>query len=186
MCEFVITTLDQRLNDNATEEEIKEEVEHICTYLPKTVKDKCKAFVIMYGEQLIQYLSQEIDPVEICGKLGLCQAQKTNTDAIRNLKMSKCELCKLVTDYLSTLLEEEDSDKKIDELAVKTCAIVPQSYRQECTTLIENYGPYLVTVLQQETYEGQACSQIELCPPKASSTTTTNEVDVGDDDSVDY
>jgi len=183
MCEFVITTLDSRLKDNATEEEIKEEVEHICSYLPQTVRGKCQTFVETYGEEIIQYLSQEIDPVDICGRLGLCQPQQqTTTEAIRNLKMSRCELCMLVTDYLSTLLEEEDSDKKIDELANKTCAIVPKSYREECTSMIEDYGPYLVSVLQQETDKGKVCAQIQLCPPSL----TGNEIEDGDDDAFEY
>lgn len=46
--------------------------------------------------------------------------------------MNRCELCLLVADYLkSTIVEDPDAEKKIDELATKTCALIPKSYRQE-------------------------------------------------------
>ncbi|CAL8094179.1 unnamed protein product [Orchesella dallaii] len=164
ICEFVITTLDQQLQDNATEEEIKDKVENACTYLPKTVEGRCKVLIETFGEEIIQYLSQEVDPAEICSRLGLCKDTKKKNDAIRHLNMDRCELCMLVSDYLSTFLEESDVDKTIEYYVEKTCALIPQSYRQECNALIEDYGTYILNLLAQETDKGKVCAQVQLCP----------------------
>lgn len=115
------------------QEEIKQEVENICTHLPKTVRGRCTNFVETYGEEIIQYLSQEIDSEQICQRLGLCRSEKKDVEAIKHLKMDRCEVCMLISDYLSTIVEEEEADKNIDQLAARTCALIPKAYRQEVT-----------------------------------------------------
>lgn len=106
-------------------------MESVCTYLPKTVQGKCQNFVETYGEQIIQYLSHEIDPSDICQRIGLCQPERKDVEPIRHLKMDRCELCMLISDYLSTMVDDVQADKKIDQLAVKTCRLIPAAKRQE-------------------------------------------------------
>jgi len=168
LCEFVITRLDSMLQDNATEEEVKDTVEQICNYMPKTVKSQCREFIDEYGDTIIEYLIQELDPQEICTKLGLCG--KSDFTEIGPLVMDeykdldKCQLCMLISNYLSAFLDDPTVDTSIEKLVERVCPLLPKEHQTECKELIEDYGPYLLSLLAQATDKGKACATIDLCP----------------------
>jgi len=37
-------------------------------------------------------------------------------------------------------------------------------YGLQCTDIVEDYGPYLMSLLAQATDKGHACAQVNLCP----------------------
>lgn len=168
VCEFVIQKLVDRLSDNATEAEIKEEVEHACVYLPKTVQKPCQNFVDTYGDMVIQYLSNSADPRTICTDLELCDQASAITTRKPPVtpaedKMGKCQLCMVLSDYLSAMLEDPRVDTSIDKIAEKVCPVLPKKYASGCKEMIEDYGPYLMSLLAQATDKGKACSTLNLC-----------------------
>jgi saposin len=162
ICEFFVEQLLQRLGNNATEEEIKEEVEHACEYLPKTVRKPCENLVETYGDMIIQYLTNSADPQQLCTELGLCDdGTRTRPDA--DVAMGKCQLCMVLSDYLSAMLEDPRVDTSIDEIVEKICPVLPAKYRKGCKEMIEDYGPYLMSLLAQATDKGKACATLSLC-----------------------
>merc|ERR1712181_50663 len=79
MCEFAVTVIDERLDDEATIDQIEREVQFVCSYLPGSIGDKCEELVDMYGEKLIEALvKQEMDPKKVCSELlPSCAANKS-------------------------------------------------------------------------------------------------------------
>jgi len=73
ICEYAVSYLDKILEDKSSEEEIKEALESVCDLLPSSVKGQCDNFVDTYTDMIIQLLTGEITPKELCGYLGLCQ-----------------------------------------------------------------------------------------------------------------
>jgi len=70
MCEFAVTVIDERLDDEATIDQIEREVQFVCSYLPGTIGDKCEELVDKYGEKLIDALvKEEMDPKKVCTEL---------------------------------------------------------------------------------------------------------------------
>jgi len=70
MCEFAVTVIDERLDDEATIDQIEREVQFVCSYLPGTIGDKCEELVDKYGERLIDALvKEEMDPKKVCSEL---------------------------------------------------------------------------------------------------------------------
>ena len=80
MCEFAVTVIDERLDDEATIDQvqnqieelirqppqIEREVQFVCSYLPGTIGDKCEELVDKYGEKLIDALvKEEMDPKKV-------------------------------------------------------------------------------------------------------------------------
>jgi len=168
LCEFIMSQLDGMLKDNSTEEEIKDTVEHVCDYLPKTVRPQCRAFIEEYGDMVITYLAQSLDPQQICTEIKLCDPT-ANID-IRTIKvdetleLDRCELCVLISDYLSAFLDDPNFDSSVDKLVEKICPLLPNDYNEDCKNMIEDYGPYLLSLLAQETDKGKICTTINLCP----------------------
>jgi len=70
MCEFAISVIDERLDDEATIDQIEREVQFVCSYLPGSIGDKCEELVDKYGEKLIDALvKEEMDPKKVCSQL---------------------------------------------------------------------------------------------------------------------
>jgi len=164
ICEFALTQIDNMLGTNATEEEIIQTVEGICKRLPGTLKDQCDSFIDAYGDMIVQYLVQQLDPRQVCSELELCATvQIVETYVLTYDKVDKCELCMLISDYLSAFLADPKFEGNIEKLVENICPLLPASRKQECKDLIEDYGAYLLSLLAQETDKGKVCAAINLC-----------------------
>nr|XP_019949387.1 PREDICTED: prosaposin isoform X1 [Paralichthys olivaceus] len=72
VCETAITYIDKILEKNATEEQIKEAVRKVCSFLPDSFKTECDQMIVQYEPMLVQLLLQMLDPEFVCMKLGAC------------------------------------------------------------------------------------------------------------------
>ncbi|XP_046568784.1 uncharacterized protein LOC124277160 isoform X9 [Haliotis rubra] len=68
LCEFLINTIDQYLQQNKSEAAINATITKFCNELPEPIKDTCNGF----APQLVKLLSQGVDPEQACTKIGLC------------------------------------------------------------------------------------------------------------------
>lgn len=82
LCEFVITVLDRKLEDNRTEESIKEALEGVCQRLPKTVQNDCVRLVDAYSKEIVEMLLADLKPEEVCAALKLCDPKSENSKLI--------------------------------------------------------------------------------------------------------
>lgn len=69
----------------------------------------------------------------------------------------ECSICTTVVDYVDKLLEEDDVDKEITGLVEKVCTVLPASYMQKCSTMLETYGPYILQMIGQAADSKQVC-----------------------------
>ncbi|CAG0890835.1 unnamed protein product, partial [Darwinula stevensoni] len=155
ICEFVMQELEQLLKDNATDHQIEEALQQVCNLLPKTVRGECNAFVEQYYESLIQLL-ESLAPEEVCSMLQLCMSSgETMQVPIQDLKLDKCDGCRMVIDYLDRLLENEDVEKYVVDDLVK------------CEELIDTFGPYLLDLLGELNDSMKVCRAIDVCPKES-------------------
>lgn len=89
------------------QKEIIDALDKICQSLPDTLKAECEMFVNQYGPTVIALLLQELDPEQVCTKLGLC----SGTQAVVKTKSkvgpsTQCVLCEFIVTQLDQLLEE--------------------------------------------------------------------------------
>jgi saposin len=72
--------LDNKLEDNRTEESIKTALEGVCQRLPKTVRSDCVRLVDAYSKEIIEMLLADLKPDEVCVALKLC-TPKTSSES---------------------------------------------------------------------------------------------------------
>lgn len=161
ICQFVMGVMHMMLADNKTKEAIEHALEEVCTKLPEKVQAPCKAFVDEYGDELLTLL-QTADPSVVCALLQLCSSSP-GTVPIRELRMTQCDTCQLVVDYVDKLLEEQTVEEDITKVLEKVCGVVPPAIRDQCQTIIETYGPYLLQLLGQLADSKKVCQAIDLC-----------------------
>jgi len=76
-CTTVISSIETYLEANATQEEIIQKVDQLCQLLPSGFSLYCEVFIQNDLPSIIGYLNQNYTPQQVCTKIGLCSALKS-------------------------------------------------------------------------------------------------------------
>lgn len=72
LCLFLVQDLENALQQNRSEENIKSKLQVLCNHLPPKMKAECVDFVETYTKELVDKLAQDFSPQQICLSLKLC------------------------------------------------------------------------------------------------------------------
>ncbi|KAI4487508.1 hypothetical protein M0804_005657 [Polistes exclamans] len=72
ICEFVMQYVDKAMSKKKNRDEIENIVYNACKHLPRTISEECNKFVSQYVDVVIQILSEEVSPKEVCTMIDLC------------------------------------------------------------------------------------------------------------------
>lgn len=76
LCEFTILYLTKYIKSNSTEDELITESHLLCNKLPgKVLKVRCNIFVDIYGKQIIEMITEDLDPKTTCQQIGACSKE---------------------------------------------------------------------------------------------------------------
>ena len=112
MCEFAMNAIKKELTNNATEEQIINVVDKLCTsILPKTIQQECEAYVNQWGPVVIQLLVRGIDAEKVCTAIQVCTPAKPKMLAMpkveANIKATpECSLCQYVVEKVDEMLKD--------------------------------------------------------------------------------
>ena len=65
LCEFAVTKLDEMIEDKNNEQQIKDALDSLCTYLPNSIAKECKNFVDTYTDVVIEMLTNDVTPEQV-------------------------------------------------------------------------------------------------------------------------
>nr|XP_057915091.1 prosaposin [Doryrhamphus excisus] len=168
ICEFVMKQLEAMLEDQTTEEEVIKAVERVCTYLPSSLTGQCKDLIETYGQAIIELLVQQVDPKTVCTVLALCNDAKRAYVPALDVTTYKvggyCKVCKMAVAYIDGILEKNATATEIEDAVRKVCSFLPDSYKEECDQLVEQYEPILVQLLLQMLDPDFVCLKLGACP----------------------
>lgn len=51
--------------------------------------------------------------------------------AVQDLRLSKCELCMIISDYLSVTLDDPQVEQSIDKVVERVCPLIPRAYQDK-------------------------------------------------------
>ncbi len=180
ICEYIISYLDKALTNKTNEDEIKQALEEVCDVLPSSVKNQCDSFVEAYTDMVIQLLTGEVTPKEVCGYLGLCQNniqmgfQSPILGAggpgpvMMPLKQEAndkpyCTICEYVINTVDQMLEDNKTEKEIEVALDKVCYVLPASVKKNCLDLVRDYTDQMIHMLVNNYPPQQVCSKLALC-----------------------
>jgi saposin len=164
LCKFVAAKLDDMLAQNATQQEIQAALDKVCSFLPSTVGAECKQFIDEYAAEILQILSQELNPSMICTALGLC----TSKEQLKKLHSNgeACEICTLVATYLKNMLKDDTTDQEIIDALKKGCNYLPSQIASECTAIVSEYGKTVLQLIANSDPKA-LCTEVGFCTSKA-------------------
>jgi saposin len=71
ICELVVNLVEEYVAENATQSEIEQDLDQMCSLIPGYSAD-CLALVKQYLPQIIQWVVNKEDPLTFCSETGFC------------------------------------------------------------------------------------------------------------------
>merc|ERR1712179_782649 len=186
LCEYVVTTLDNMVTDKTNEQEIKDALEVLCSYLPGSVTKQCDSFVETYTDMIIDMLTKDVTPEMICTNLGLCKHMMTRPVTIVDVETVQlggprvggayCSLCEIVVSNLDQQLEDKTNEEEIKQTLDVLCSHLSTPVHKECVKLVSQYTEELIDMIVKDYPPNVICAELGLCVDHEISSNDINSI----------
>merc|ERR1712168_554686 len=174
LCEYVIDTLDNYIEDRKNEAEIKKAVESVCDKMPGAIREKCDNFVETYEPAIVSFIVNNIESSKICSLLHLCDEQNTvQRVGLRAFdKDSNCEMCEFAMNEIFSVLHDKDDQDMAKNALESICYRLPNSIERSCEDFVEKYTSTIINLIVSGLTPDAICSALNLCTEVTITTTT--------------
>jgi saposin len=191
VCEYAIGILQQALNDNTTQAEVRQVLDSLCDRMPDAVAGECILLDDAYSEELIDAMILDLTPEQTCRYLMLCrpphkeasvEAELANMEHLldfdvlaEDLTSPKkvesavefgaspgCILCEFVMERAETMLKDNKTEENIEDTLRRVCQVMPKPVRADCNNFIDQYFKAVVDTLDHLP-PSEVCGAIALC-----------------------
>lgn len=156
LCEFIMSQIESKLKNNATDEEIEKVVKNVCRIMPKSVRPDCDKFMDENLDKIIRILVVTLDPEDACKMMALCGPEAVLEENKRMLetveKMRKqvfnCAVCEATLDSIREIMKNPKIDQHYDHVLEKACRGLPAQYKEHvCSCFFFCLRSYVIDVL---------------------------------------
>lgn len=180
MCKKVVQYIEQLLKDEKIEEEIAQLVDQLCVNFASPYDSICKGIVDLYVPQIIGYIEQGMETLDICNSIGLCddnivqklKSQKAKIVAARKRNQHKertymanseeaCETCKKWVKWTTDKLTDVTVEG-LWKLINEECPKVPY-LKYFCEIINEQNIQKFVDLIVAQVPPEVACGWTHLC-----------------------
>jgi len=165
LCEFVVTSVENMVNTNSTDQEVLAFIEQACALLPSPYNTECTNAVAAEGPLIIQWIISQEQPEKVCELLTLCPTTaevKKSQEVFQLTDTEECTLCKFFVLTAENYLNNNATETEIETALDSICDLVP-GVTTECKALVATYLPPLIQYLEQKENPDTFCSQVGLC-----------------------
>lgn len=157
LCEDYAARARDYLAENKTQAEIIVLLHVSCSQM-LTLKAECILLVDHYAPLLFADISS-IQPAAFCQKVNLCQ-QVVKISA--EIQEDGCEFCQNAVSELLDKLKDPDTQMDMIQLLLKACDSM-QNYVKKCKKLVFEYGPLILTNMEQFLEKTDVCTAVHAC-----------------------
>jgi saposin len=171
MCTYVIQSMESWLEQNATVQQIEQNLETLCALIPGFTA-QCDAIVLQEVPQIIQWIEQNESPNDICTQLGFCNSTRRlkGKEAVLKQKLVKpppkqganCFICETIITSIESWLEQNATEAQIEQYLDTLCTLVP-SFQAQCDALIAQGLTQIIQWIEQNQTPQQVCTNLGLC-----------------------
>ncbi|KAL0205143.1 hypothetical protein P9112_000450 [Eukaryota sp. TZLM1-RC] len=109
-CAFIISALEAKLDDDATREEIREALMHVCKNVGSLLRPMCEEIMEAYSDSIFDLLLAKYPVQKICEEIKLCK-KKMETATENN--SIQCSICTWVIDNIQAKITNETTEEEI-------------------------------------------------------------------------
>ena len=163
------------MTEEKTEEEIIALVEKLCDKIPAPYGSICDSLAEAYIPQIMAWLKEELEVLDICQKIGLCSAT-AKARAHRSIKKARntkslalraqenglgCDVCKDFIQWVEKELKTY-TVPALWKLVSVDCAKVPYLCKF-CAIITESDIETILNLILNKLPPAQVCSWIKIC-----------------------
>jgi len=188
VCEYIMSYLEDALGQNSTEAEIKEALDEVCGYMPGSFKDQCETFVNQYTDVIIDFLTHQLTPEQVCKQIGLCAQHETNAEQFDMIEHAReiieqdeqlpessrpyCTLCEYAIGEMDKLVTDKKNMYQVKAALDRICYELSSPIQKQCLKMVDEYTDEIIQMFVNEYTPQEVCYEIGLCDPP------TNEIEV--------
>jgi len=171
MCTYVIGAVETWLEQNATVQQIEQNLEQLCDLIPGFTA-QCDAIVVAQVPQIVQWIEQNETPTSICTQLGFCTSTRKMKakEGLVKQKPAKqipkqganCFVCETIISSIESWLEQNATEQQIEQYLDTLCALVP-SFQAQCDAVIAQGLSQIIQWIEQNQTPLQVCTNLGLC-----------------------
>ncbi|XKL58996.1 hypothetical protein PGB90_000012 [Kerria lacca] len=183
LCKQLIEHFREILVANTTEEEFVQILKGICHQTGKFEND-CLQIVEDNFKIIYKYLTEELNPSEICREINLCSNENIITDESLGLinerlgspmipvgtqtelqisDVIECKFCKTTVKLIQNEMKKPEFEHDIKAALEEACKLIPRKEKSKCYNFIDNYENALLELLINESDPQIICSMLQLC-----------------------
>ncbi|KAL0231078.1 hypothetical protein GEMRC1_010483 [Eukaryota sp. GEM-RC1] len=160
ICTWIIGTIEAKISDESTEQEIIHFVQQVCNFVPESMKTLCAAMIDQYGHMIIDMLVERYPADTVCKAIKLCPKE---VELVEDNNVG-CQICTWVIGTIEAKISEETTRQEIITYVEQVCNIIPESMRLFCVGMIEQYGNMIIDMLVERFTADIVCKALKLCP----------------------
>ncbi|XP_076449511.1 uncharacterized protein LOC143285942 [Babylonia areolata] len=196
LCELVMESIDKAIAQNRTEAVVEKALDEVCSVIPDKMQSQCLSFVDQYAAVVVQLIVQELQPLQVCTFLTLCQQQSAaskeavniavpeskdtsapsprDANASHNRKQTSdvsneevCIVCQTVANFLKEALNEQSTVDEVEKLLDDICNLLPNNFTATCNTLVKQFTPLVLKLLAEKDNPLELCKELKMCSADA-------------------
>ena len=138
LCTQIVTAVEEAMKSTTVEQEVAVLVAKACEVLPAPYSSLCSSIVQTYVPQIMQWIEQGMEKIDICTKIGLCQSISTKKPRIPKAVDEKwtCAMCEVIVKEAAELLNSTQIPEEILIAVEKLCTLMPEPYGTQCQTIV--------------------------------------------------
>ncbi|EDW84504.1 uncharacterized protein Dwil_GK13103 [Drosophila willistoni] len=189
ICKDMVTQARDQLRSNETEEEIKEVFEGSCKLIPiKPVQKECIIVADNFIPELVEALSSEMNPDQVCSVAGLCNSAKidelmkksyqsvldgtlTDDDDVEEVtsvqlkpNLLSCGNCNLLSSMIHHKFETTNRDDMVEQL-LHVCGSL-SSFSDACANIVLTYFNDIYDHVKEHLSNKAVCHLSGVCAAK--------------------
>ncbi|KAK8771439.1 hypothetical protein V5799_025317 [Amblyomma americanum] len=191
VCEIMVKLIYNELKDQKTEQEIKDVLDKVCSWMPPSLEQRCINTVNTYFDLFVTLITQGLSPEQVCQQIGLCPTGKESKlpphIGVPPKKASdeQCDICKVIVQFVYNELKDKKTEEEVKQLLDRVCSLLPDSLQQTCIDTVNTYYDQLVDLIVKGFTPEQVCQELGLCT-SARKSTPTKPTKVADDETCTY
>jgi len=153
LCTYAIAYVDSLLSQNATQQEIEQELDMACFN-----NTQCIQIINQNLPQIITWLENDFTPQQVCTYLGLCSSMEKAVEKAQTKQSFGCEACTFIVDEIYSYIQQNYTEQEIMAAADQLCF-----QDAACIAFINTNLPAIIQYLVNGESAQQACTSLGIC-----------------------